>query len=75
MPGRTPTRTSICTYKGAGTLTLKGPTDLRGPAVQAAYAAAGTPTRTFKCTFIGHGPSVGPQVQLVMWPRGSHSSS
>ena len=74
LPARTSSCTYICTYKGTQPVHLKGRRPTR-PArtVQGTPKgiAAGTPTRTFKCTFIGHRPSVVPQVQLVMSPRGS----
>ena len=74
LPGRTPTRTYICTFK----CTLKGlqpgpsthGTRPYGPSSHSIRAAA----CTFKCTFKWTCFEVVPQVQLVMWPRGSQRS-
>ena len=74
LPGRTPARTSSrtfkCTFKGLQPGPSTYTTRPYGPPLHSTRAAA----CTFKCTFKGSCFEVVPQVQLVMWPRGSHSS-
>jgi hypothetical protein len=74
LPGRTPTRTYICTlkctFKGAEPDPSTHRTRPYGPPSHSTRAAA----CTFKCTFKGSCFEVVPQVRLVMWPRRSHSS-